>query len=446
MIAEYLVAEYFLACAPDSLANLAVREELLEDVGRWSEPVAIWAGLLDDPLELAECFGLLGVNNQPYVLQALTLGLICVGVLWTPPQAEIQQQVELPPGIGEALSIAVRNKAARAELAQLFTHSAEEGGLEVYRSLLPLITLDGIEELVVLLDRVVVPGLLFTQLQDAISDPTYEQQVKRIIRVLGMFGTVVVERAAELSLPAPERPLRLRAAAINTLGGTNDASAVEPLMARLRDSEVFIAQRTTNALMRLGAQLTLNRVLEELEARTADPFGSRVHQAVLTVVDRFLDDKDAARYQVTPIQYQQILERVVPMLTSRYQIEPETQQVAREFLVKQGKTPSLVAVREKRGEKAIDALLGYLSSQDTSARQNVLLALQEIGAPAVPRLIERLSDPTDLVRVRVVDILVEQRDFRALNALLHLLSDSQSNVRKMRCTPWMSMLPKAFLV
>ena len=28
LIAEYLVAEYFLACAPDSLADLAVREEL----------------------------------------------------------------------------------------------------------------------------------------------------------------------------------------------------------------------------------------------------------------------------------------------------------------------------------------------------------------------------------------------------------------------------------
>jgi HEAT repeat protein len=430
LIAEYLVAEYFLACEPGDLTPLTIREELLEDVGRWSEPVAIWAGLLDDPLELAECFGRLGVHKQTYVLQALTLGLICVGVLWTPPQAEVPHYVELPPAIGEALSIAVQNKAAREELAQLFTHSAEEGGLEVYRSLLPLVTLDGIEELIVLLDHTVVPDLLFTQLQDAISNPAYEQQVKRIVRVLGLFGTVVIARATELSLPAPERSLRLRAAAVNTLGGTNDVSAVEPLMERLQDSEMFIAQRATNALIRLGPQLTLERVLEELDVRANGPFLARVHQAVLTVVDRFLDDKDATKYQVSLAQYQQILEHVAPMLTSRYQAEPETQQVAREFLVKQGKTPALVSLREKRAEKAIDALLGYLSSQDAAAVQHVLLALQEIGAPAVPRLIERLSDPSETVRVRVVDILVDQRDFRALDALLLLLSDSQPTVRQ----------------
>lgn len=430
LIAEYLVAEYFLACEPGALDNLTIREELLEDVGRWSEPVAIWAGLLDDPLELAECFGRLGVNKQTYVLQALTLGLICVGVLWTPPQAEVPHYVELPPAIGEALSIAVQNKAAREELAQLFTHSAEEGGLEVYRSLLPLVTLDGIEELIVLLDRQVVPDLLFTQLQDSIRNPAYEQQVKRIVRVLGLFGAVVVPRASELSLPAPERSLRLRAAAVNTLGGTNDVSAVEPLMERLQDSEMFIAQRATNALIRLGPQLTLTRVLEELETQANKPFASRVHQAILTIVDRFLEDKDVTKYQVSPAQYQQILGHAVPMLSGDYQSEPETQQIAREFLVKQARMPVAVALHEKRSEKAIDALLGYVASEDAVAVRNVLLALQEIGAPAVPRLIERLNDPAESVRVRVVDILVDQRDFRALDALLRLLSDSQATVRQ----------------
>ncbi|GCE28025.1 hypothetical protein KDA_35090 [Dictyobacter alpinus] len=430
LIAEYLVAEYFAACAPRSLASLTIREDLLEDVGRWSEPVAIWAGLLDNPLELAESFGLLGLNNQAYVLQALTLGLVCVGVLWTPPQAENQQRVVLPPSIEEALSVAVRNKAAREELALIFTHCAEEGGQEVYRSLLPLITAEGVDELLTLLDRTVVPDLLFTQLQDAVDDMAYEQQVKRIVRVLGRFGDTVVERAVLLSLPAPERSLRLRAAAVNTLGWTSESSAVEPLIERLRDSDIFIAQRSTNALIRLGPQLILNRALEELEQRNSGPFQERVHQALLTILDRFLDEQEGTKYQMTLMQYQHILEHVVPMLTSQYQGEPETQQVAREFLVRQGKSFSPTGGRERRWEKAIDALLGLLSSQDSSAVQHVVQALQEIGSPAVPRLIERLNNPSEVVRFRVVQILSEARDFRALEPLLRLLGDPQASVRQ----------------
>ncbi|GLV59654.1 hypothetical protein KDH_64800 [Dictyobacter sp. S3.2.2.5] len=431
LIAEYLVAEYFAACAPRPLPPLQIREDLLEDVGRWSEPVAIWAGLLDNPLELAECFGLLGVSNKAYVLQALTLGLICVGVLWTPPQAEIQHRVVLPAGIEESLAVAVRNKAAREELALIFTQCAEEGGQEVYRSLLPLITTDGIDDLLTLLDRNVVPNLLFAQLQDAVDDMAYEQQVKRIVRVLGRFGEQVVPRAAELSLPAPDRSLRLRSAAVNTLGWTNESGAVEPLIERLRDSDLFIAQRATNALIRLGPQLILNRALLELENRNPGPFQPRVHQALLTILDRFLDDQDGARYQVTLVQYQHIIEHVVPMLSSQYQAEPETQQVAREFIVKQGKSGSLPdGARERRWEKAIDALLALLSSQDTRAVQNMILALQEIGSPAVPRLIERLNNPSDVVRVRVVQILSEARDFRALDPLLRLLADPQQSVRQ----------------
>jgi len=101
--------------------------------------VAIWAGLFDNPLKLAERFGLLGLRNPAYVLQALALGLVCLGVLWTPPQVDVQRPVILPLSLEEALSIAVRNKAAREELARIFTRCAEEGGQEVYRSLLPLI-------------------------------------------------------------------------------------------------------------------------------------------------------------------------------------------------------------------------------------------------------------------------------------------------------------------
>src|SRR6185312_1660168 len=247
------------------------------------------------PLLLAERFGSLGRSNSAYVLQALALSLVCVGVLWTPPQAEVQKTVVLPPSIEEALSVAVRSRGAREELARIFTRCAEEGGQEVYRSLLPLIMVDGIDELLALLDQTIIPDLLFTHLQDAADNVAYEAQVKRLTRILGRFGSIVVDRAAQLSLPLPEKSIRLRAATVNILGGTNDPHAVDPLIARLGDANQFIVERATNALIRLGPDLALLRVLQELENRTAGPFILRVHQATLVILGRFLDEQETRR-------------------------------------------------------------------------------------------------------------------------------------------------------
>lgn len=429
LIAEYFVAEYFFAVNKKRSPAQVIREDLLENVGRWSEPVAIWAGLQDNPLLLAERFGTLGSNNPAYVLQALALALVCVGVLWTPPQAEIQRTVLLPSSVEEALSIAVRNRAAREELARIFTRCAEEGGQEVYRSLLPLIMVDGVDDLLALLDQTIVPELLFTQLQDAVDNVAYEAQVKRLVRVLSRFGGTVVERAVKLSLSAPERSIRLRAAAINILGGTSDARAVEPLVARLSDTETFIIERATNALIRLGPELVLISVLRELENRTASPFRMRIHRATLTILARFLEEQALLR-KVTPMQYQRILDTLVPVLTSNYQSEPEVQQQAIQILVRQCRGNGVNAAQNTRIEKVVEALLRYLPSQNEVAARNVIRTLQDIGTPATPFLLGLLDQQSDLLRTRVVEIFKTVHDPLALARLLRLVSDPSSSVQQ----------------
>ncbi len=434
LIAEYFVAEYFYTSDSKQYpSSLPIREDLLENVGRWSESVAIWAGLLDQPLVLAERFGNLGRSNPAYVLQALALSLVCVGVLWTPPQAEVQRTIVLPPRVAESLSIAVRNKAAREELAQLFTRCAEEGGQEVYRSLLPLIMVEGVDELLILLDQTIVPELLFTQLQDTVDNVAYEAQVKRLTQVLGHFGSAVVGHAAELSQPTPERTTRLRAAAINILGGTADLRAVEPLFARLSDAEPFIVNRAASALVRLGPEITLTRILQELESRQPGPFTKRIHQAMLTILERFLNEQDP-RHQITIMQYQRVLESIVPVLTSNYQSEPEVQQQAKTLLVQQAKLfqPTIDGSRrDNRSERVIEALVRYLPSQNDVAVQNTVQALQEIGIPATPRLLELLQQtPQEMVRVRVIDILKTVRDLNALPHLLRLLEGQSPTLQQ----------------
>ncbi|WP_201371629.1 HEAT repeat domain-containing protein [Ktedonobacter robiniae] len=422
LIAEYFVAEYFQA-AEQQTTKPEIREELLENVGRWSEPVAIWAGLLDDPLVLAEQLGSRGLENRVHLLQALSLALVCVGVLWTPPQADAKRLVMLPPSVEEALSIAVRNRAAREELARIFTRCAEEGGQEVYRSLLPLIMVAGVDDLLLLLDKAVVPVLLFSFLEDVVDDVAYEAQVKHLTQVLGRFGAVVVDHAVELSRPHAERSTRMRASAVNILGGTYHPRAVEPLIERLQDTDIFVMRRATNALYRLGPELTLKRLLQVVEQRDATVATVYMHLAALAILERFMSGQDMQR-RVTQMQYLRIVEAIVPMLTSNYQQEPQTQQRARDILVRQALQEEGASSRADRGEKVIDALLLYLPSQNEVAVGNVVQALRAIGPLTTPKLLPFLRQPSEEVRLRVLDVLKETRDLEALPDVLQLLTEA----------------------
>lgn len=429
LIATYFVAEYCTtAFSKLQTSSSPVRKELLDHVRAWSEPIALWAGLLDDPLVLAKRFSMLGQAHPAYVSQALALSLICTGVPWTPPQADTAHVIVLPQGIAEVLSQILQDKAACAELAHIFTRCAREGGQEIYCSLFPLIMIEGIGELLILLDSTIVPGLLFTLLQETVDNAVYEVQVKRLTHVLGRFGNAVVERAIELCLPAPEQSTRLRAAAINTLGGTHAADAVDPLIDRISDVEPFIVNRAVNALIRLGPDLTLTRLLHGLEHPTSTPFTPRVHRAILTILSRFMDERDPQR-QLPIAQYQTVLEKIVPILTAGYRSEPELQQQVREIL---GRQCNLAASQENYCEKAVEALTSYLLSHDDVAVHNATQVLQEIGAPATPRLLQLLKQyqADDAVCSRLIEILKSVRDLRALPYLLRLLDDSSPLIQK----------------
>ncbi len=455
LIADYFAAEYLLASTRDSrggapLPLAAIPGELLDNTASWSVPVALYAGLLETPMQLAEQFAILGsaqgsdaqspISNQsPFLIEALALSLVCLGVAWSPPQAVVQPENSLPPRLAAALARVLHDQAAREELAHLVRECYEEGAEEIYRSLILLLPIEDVEEFFVLLDTTIVLKLLFSYLSDAADDLPYEDQVKRLSRALSHFGADAVAYAGELSQPAPGRSTRLRVAAINILGGTQCPSAVEYLIAPLSDREKFIVERSIIALIRLGPALVLDRLLMELENATPAHSTRLTHGAVLTILERFLYEQDARRW-LTPPQYQRILEALIMVLTSNYAVEQEIQQQARTILTRlvalqeaqkieeqpTGKLPppGNQAVIDGSQGKALPMLIHYLSSGDDVLAGNTVQTLQELGPTATPYLLDQLKhEPAEAVRLRILEVLKNVHDPDALPAIFRLVAD-----------------------
>jgi HEAT repeat protein len=423
LIAAYFVAEYFVALGEAhmtesmSIVSLPTNEDQWGVDKKFITPITLWTGLLDELEEYAQKFTSLGQQNPSFKLEALVFAFVCIGVAYLPPQADGARQLELPPGLAEAVTEVVKDKQGCDILAQLFTRFASEGAQEIYQSLFPLLMVDGIDELIVRLDADVVLGLLFKQLCVVVDRPEYEAMVKRLVRVLGRFGAVGIPRATELSQPSPGRSGRLRSAAINILGGTNERDAVEPLIFCLRDSKQSIVGRAANALIRLGPELSFTRLVQELEDDVSTSEREQVHWIVLLILERFQDESATTR-ELTSSQHLRLVSVLLNMLTSNY--APEDQQKAREMLVKQARD----AGKSSAGERAVEFLVQNLSSDKDLMARATIKTLKEIGSPATPYLLEQLKPQTpETMRIRIVEVLAEVQDTRALPHLLRCLDD-----------------------
>ena len=462
LLADYFVAEYFSASKIEEHSALTLlAEDILTDIGYWSVPLAFWAGLNDQPIQLAEQFIALGNQNPDYAFATVILSLIALGVAWIPPQplqpsppsqpsqpsrpSQNQSLLGLSiPHSFTALSTLFRDQVAQEELAALFTRCADEGAFEIYHALFPLLMLEGIEEWLTILDPSIVPEMLFTYLQDTAELPAYENQVKRLSRVLWGFGDEAVPYASTLSKPTQGRGLRLRSAAINILGGTQSDLAVEPLMDRLSDNEKFIVERAINALLRLGPDLILDLVLEELENHPSNPLTHQVHTAILTILGSLLIERKG-KPELSMAHFQRVLDALALVLGANYSWESDIQQQARTLLVRISRgqdipvpvattsttLPAVRTVAREKQEQAIDLLIRYLASGDEMLAQNVMLALQEIGSIATPYLLDQLHrQPPETERMRIVEILQQVQDNRALPDILRLVADNSPLVQK----------------
>lgn len=435
LFASALLAEYLASFLGASALHMEEIETFPEDFVPWSEPFALWAGLLDYPLEAAGLLAAWTGEHPDQRVNALLASLICLGVAQTPPGAGRQQPLSVPPALDESFRALLNDQTALAELAELFTRCAELGAPELYQALFPLLLIDGSEIFFGLLDPVLVSERLFQRLVAVIDDTEQEMLVKRLVRALSIWGEAVVPRAAILSAASSGAGARLRTAAINLLGGTRSRGAVEPLMACLRDVDSFIARRAANALIRLGPDLALPRLLQELENRSPASAKKPLPALALPIVERFLNEPEPTR-QLQPAQLERVIDALMALMTT-HAVPADLEQV-REILVSQGR----LAAERDSGKMAIRMLVENLATADDTLARKMTGTLKAVGVVATPHLLEQLeSQISEAERIRILEVLADGRDERALPTLLGLLADNALAVQQALATTLLAYGP-----
>lgn len=436
LLADYCIAAYLLAKSLDKQSAFdPIFLTMFEHIEDWSVALALWAGLSDDPLQLAGQLVVWGqLHAEVPTLPLLLASLICVGVAWKSPQMGEQSAQTVPSEVATLLAETLGDQATRQDFARLFMRCVGEGAHELFYATLTLVNIEGVDGLIALLDRSALRDLLFGYLCDIADLPAYDTEIKQVCRALWDFGAAAVPQASELSRPEPGRSARLRAAAVNILSGTQDASAAEPLIERLDDPEQFIANRAVYALSRLGPEQALPALLETLATRVSDGSIIQIHLQILAVLERFLLALQSAPHSE---RYQRVLHSVISVLNEDYAPEPAVQLQARMILLRQcepatdQRPPDFD--QQAVAEAVVTALLPFLDSGDDIMARNVAQSLQGIGTLAVPLLALVLTQQpplTEMTRARLIELLKDIHAPEALPALLDCVGDPSPLVQQ----------------
>jgi HEAT repeat protein len=183
-------------------------------------------------------------------------------------------------------------------------------------------------------------------------------------------------------------------------------------------------KRATHALFRLGADLTLDRLLLELSAQGIHRGQKPLHEQIFPLLERFLNEIHPTR-QLRSEQCEQIHEALMELLTT--QTDPANLEKARELLVSQGR----LADERDSGKIAIRMLVQNLATSDDTVARSMTGALKAVGSVATPSLLEQLEEQSsESERVRILEVLASIRDERALPTLLRLLADNEPAVQQ----------------
>lgn len=292
------------------------------------------------------------------------------------------------------------------------------------------------------------------------SDPAIRGQAAEALRKVPMWelsgvdGEDVATLASALS--AKEAPVRQAAAQIFSLlthsrrGATLSRSALEPLMAALRDPETSVAGSAAIALGHIRDRAALRPLIDALGDErgpvvggAAVALGHLLDQASASDVVPALRHEKARR--LVRGLFQQLGEGVpvAALVAALEGADPELRRGAAFVLEELGDRRATGALRhalkDHDGKIRASAAKGLGRIGDQSAASHLILLLQDPdpevrlagatalyavgGREAVEPLIARLQDADASVRWEVISTLVKIGDSRAVKPLIALLGD-----------------------
>jgi len=383
LIAEYFAAEYlrFISHRNDPEDEFfwhSIYESEVQAAGLWSEPIAIWAGLADQPKEIAR---FLMTNIDSYCLQkgmseaetdfyhyhALALSLGCLGV---------RASDGLPDETLSYLKQSVLVKEKHEQLAMIFKRCADEGGIGVYQALLPSIHLPGLLDVFLKIhdlyrekESSIILAMLFEYLETVAVVPAYAKQTQALITLIGEIGRrgdkTVRPRTRHLSEPA--RPSLLRAAAINILELLKNPDDVPLLVSYLHTADPAVIGAAISAVRVFGPAFTL-ALLEREEEKLRDQAQAQARLNILRVLEGFLETY-SQQPPIAPRQMQTLIALMICFLSS-FDKEPTwllAQQLLHEQIQQGPEQASLVTI----------SLLDVLDTQDEIQAEQVQQLLRE---------------------------------------------------------------------
>ncbi len=380
---EYYAARYLQSMLQDKHPDLVDDDRLKHfylNYLKWTEPLGLLLGLLDDKAQALRLVGL-GLEVD-WFLGARLAGEVKQGFQ--------QQTVGL-------VSLLIEEKV----LAQWLK-------LELWEKTR---------------SSVVLPKLLLI-LKDADSWVLRLKAVDAIVRLGGKSNL------NELLPLLKDTNSDVRARAIDAIFQLGDKSNLNDLLPLLQDADFKVQVIAIDAIVQLGDKSNLNDLLPLLQ----DP-DSNVQAKVVDVIGEIvrLGDKSNLNDLLLLLQNSnsKVRARVVGAI-----VRLGDESNLNELLPLLKDTNSDVRAKAvdaifQLGDKSnLNDLLPLLQDPDSDVRTNVTAVIVLFAdKSSVPKLLPFLQDPDSDVRVRVIDVIVQLGDKSNLNDLLPLLQDPDSDVR-----------------
>jgi HEAT repeat protein len=350
----------------------------------------------------------------------------------------------------------VRNAAAVA-LVEAVHEMAREGGEEVVKRFIRLLSADDEqvhEAVATALSRM---GHVSRELLEEHLFSASPRVRRAVAKVMGELSEAEFVPALLRALEDSQR--EVRAAVTQSLGEIRDPRSIEPLVARLGDTDGGVCQQAVNALVKIGheAVLPLIDALEHNKSRILrknilvtlgklkDP--RAIVPAMNNLGNSYFVVRRAAVETLVEIG-EDVTDQLVEILsTPQFPVQPlmEAMLATNNLRVR---LRLIRALGELKDSRAVPALKSLLNSPEARvvgtiqdalekiacaawARVDALTVLGEIGGSrALKMAIEALNDPNLDVRKTAILVLGKLRDKRAITPLLSILGSPADELRR----------------